>query len=255
MDRVPLLISHPNSPYMGQHYSLPVEHVDIYATLNELLKAPYNKKDVCQTGTKCLPLSGKSLGPVLLGAPLYEANFNKKGTPVKGVKKAYNASKYGNVMPRMTHDFAISQVLRCAPKDQVDAAAKQQEFAMSNSDSTEQRKPVQTQNRNAFWNDCDLNQKNNPNEVALIGYSMRTSTYRYTAYFYFNKTTERPEVGRLPFDQELYDHRNETLADFTHRETVNLARKAQFIPHLDTLRKKLVSYINKEIHFRIPLTK
>ena len=240
---------------MGQHYTLPVEHVDIYATLNELLKAPYHKKDVCRTGTKCVPLSGKSLAPVLLGAPLYESNFHKKATLGKSVKKTYNASKQGNMMPRMTHDFAISQILRCAPKDKVDEAAKQQELALTQSESTGQRKPMQTQNRNAFWNDCDLNQKNSPNEVALIGYSMRTSTYRYTAYFYFNKTTERPELNQLPFDQELYDHRNETLADFTHQETVNLARKAQFVPHLQTLRKKLVDYINKEILFRIPLKK
>ena len=70
--RVPLLIHHPLSPFKGMHYPEPVELIDIYPTLNDILGAPFNKQEVCKfsspTGIhKCVPLQGKSLAPVILG--------------------------------------------------------------------------------------------------------------------------------------------------------------------------------------------
>jgi hypothetical protein len=253
--RVPLMIAHPASPFKGEHYTAPVEHVDVFATVNELLKAPFDKKKVCKTGTKCVPLSGKSLAPVILGAKIYEKYWTHE-------QKTYNVTKLrggkggekGESMPKMHMDFAVSQVVRCAPKTQVLDSLRAAEQARNQSEFTGQRKGhSQPYNRNAFWNDCDINNKNQKDEYAVMGYSMRTSQYRYTAYFHWNKTTERPDTVRMPFDQELYDHRNETLADFTHRETVNLARKPQFGPVLDMLRKNLADFITKKITFRIPL--
>ena len=58
LDRVPLMISHPMSPYKGHHYPYPVELVDIYPTVNELLGLPFDRKDSCPEGWICVPLSG-----------------------------------------------------------------------------------------------------------------------------------------------------------------------------------------------------
>jgi hypothetical protein len=238
------MIAHPASPYKGKHYSRPVELIDVYATINELLRAPYDKKSICKTGTACLPLQGKSLAPVVLGSKIYQKNFGKS------VVKTYNAT--GDDMPIMLMDFAISQLYRCAPKNEVEDAAREAEAARNQSVLAGHRQQL---NRKHFWNDCDINQKNQRNEVATLGYSMRTTQYRYTAYFYFNKTTERPDTTRLPFEEELFDHRNETLADFTHRETYNLARKSSYAPIVARLRTQLVQFIARKIVFRIPLKK
>ena len=61
-----------------------------------------------------------------------------------------------------------------------------------------------------------------------------------------------PLIDVAPFAEELYDHRGETLKDFTHQETVNLVHK----PGLDATRKamqdQLISFIRKEVIFRGP---
>ena len=86
-----------------------------------------------------------------------------------------------------------------------------------------------------------------------MGYSMRTPDYRYTAYFHYNKTsflgTVQVDLNLLPYAQELFDHKNETLQDFTHRETLNLANKPAYAIIVNSLRTKLVNFIRKEAVF------
>jgi hypothetical protein len=53
----------------------------------------------------------------------------------------------------------------------------------------------------------------------------------------------------LPYAQELYDHKNETLADFTHRETFNLAIRPAYTNVVNGLREKLIKYIQENIIF------
>ena len=65
--RVPLLISHPKSPFQGGRYNSPVELLDIYPTVLDLVAPPYDKNKVCKDGDICLPLQGKSLAGVVLG--------------------------------------------------------------------------------------------------------------------------------------------------------------------------------------------
>lgn len=98
--------------------------------------------------------------------------------------------------------------------------------------------------RTAIWNDCDLGRKD-PKELSLMGYAMRTPEYRYIAYFHFNLTIMRPDLDRLPYAEELYDHKNETLADFTHRETFNLAVRPVYSVIIQMLRNKLVSFVRE----------
>ena len=70
--RVPLLLYHPSSPMKGQRYSDPVELIDIYPTLLDLLGAPYDEMRVYQpnNGDKArrkFALQGRSLAPFILG--------------------------------------------------------------------------------------------------------------------------------------------------------------------------------------------
>jgi iduronate 2-sulfatase len=72
--RVPLIIYHPQSPFRGQHFKHPVELLDVYPTVTDLLRAPIPKlnarthtSDDCKRDTVCKPLQGKSLAPIVLG--------------------------------------------------------------------------------------------------------------------------------------------------------------------------------------------
>ena len=65
--RVPLLIYHPQILHPGSRYKSPVELVDIYPTVLDLLGAPYDKDKVCHGEDICKPLEGKSLAGIVLG--------------------------------------------------------------------------------------------------------------------------------------------------------------------------------------------
>ena len=70
--RVPLMIHHPLSPFQGQHYTEPVELIDIFPTVIDLLNAPYDKEKIynakrARHPRRYLPLGGKSLAPMVLG--------------------------------------------------------------------------------------------------------------------------------------------------------------------------------------------
>jgi hypothetical protein len=270
--RIPLLIAHPQSPFKGKHYAPPVESVDVYATINELLHLPSKRESVCGTHPHnwvCRPLDGKSLASVVLGAPASAADTAVaevgKGAPTPGNKHplrragvpgatptapllvATLPSGASVVMPRFAHDFAISQVIRCAPLDRIPnraTAPHRQHSAEAKGEGHAQRSPM--------WNDCET-KKHNDNEMSLLGYSMRTLEYRYTAYYPFNRKTQKPEVSltaangtaTVPYEEELFDHKNETLADFTHREVVNLAFRPGYAVVVAHFRTKLAEFVLK----------
>lgn len=254
--RVPLLISHPQSPNQGKRYKYPVELIDIYATVSELMAlAPADKASAACKGIRCKPLQGKSLVPVLFGQPkqqslqssvlsnvqsfLSSLRGTRSTSAVAAVTASANASS-SDELPMLEHNFAISQTLRCAPIKEIPPR-----ISRGSSASHAKDKPA----RKAIWRDCDL-AKHEPELLTLLGYAMRTPEYRYVAYFHFNRSTQLPDTARPPYEEELYDHKNETLADFTHRETFNLAVKVvQYNSTLQALRSKLVSFIQTKIVF------
>ena len=66
------MIYHPDSPYKGQMVRNPVELLDIYPTIIDLLIPPYNKEDIYSPSKsrherKFRLLEGKSLAPLILG--------------------------------------------------------------------------------------------------------------------------------------------------------------------------------------------
>ena len=126
--RVPLMIAHPLSPFHGQHYQQPVELVDVYPTVIDLLGLPtLPLSHRLYKGYRTIAPQGKSLAAVVLGLPAYKKHFPSRwATPEISEKeslsfKAVDARQHsrenstGEVMPLLTHDFAVSQVLKCSP--------------------------------------------------------------------------------------------------------------------------------------------
>lgn len=305
--RVPLLIAHPQSPFKGQHYSPPVESVDVYATINELLRLPVKRESVCGTQPNnwvCRPLDGKSLAPVILGVPAPAAGSDaasngaeagkqaaREGTakdmtgrrlagkgaaggksslrraapdrfPTVGAPTASaNTAPAGLlttvpegpvVMPKFAHDFAISQVIRCAPLDRIPNRATAPHRQIHTAESKGLQADGGHAQRQVMWNDCET-RKHNDKEMSLLGYSMRTLEYRYTAYYPFDRKIQRPIVSlnaangsaTIPYEEELFDHKNETLSDFTHRETINLAYRPGYAVVVAHFRTKLAEFVLK----------
>lgn len=238
------MIHHPLSPFKGAHYPYPVESIDVYATLNELLKLPITREKAC-AGYKCKQLQGKSLVPTILGKQLYEENFGSHNFGLLyrlgNIFHPMQRDQADTIMPMLEHNFALSQVMRCAVKSKIPSRK-------SVGKSSGKGEGSSRTSRTAIWTDCDA-EKHNPREVVLLGYAMRTPEYRYIAYFNFNRTTQKPELDFLPYAEELYDHKNETLSDFTHRETFNLAIKPVYGLIIQSLRNKLVNFIRTSIPF------
>ena len=85
-----------------------------------------------------------------------------------------------------------------------------------------------------------------------MGYSLRTSEFRYTAWFHYNRPKAIPLLDVTPFAEELYDHRGETLQDFTHQETINIIHKPNYESTKKALRDQLVNFIRTNVIFRGP---
>ena len=286
---VPLLISHPKSPNKGKHYREPVESIDVYATLNEILMAPYDAKKVCKNGAECRALQGKSLAPIILPqAFLNQTVVPKKkdsfwsslfnpGTSVNDASSpqtmralsergGLNYTHLRNHNPNNQHhsfypvrngsgepypfptveyhfemDFALSQNWRCAKKTDVMAA----KALITNNPNAGKM------NRKSIWADCDKNYQGT-DEISVMGYSMRSRDFRYTGWFHYNRVKCIPILDVSPLDEELYDHRFETFADFTHLETVNLVRRPGFENIVRDMREKVVNFVRKKIVFRGP---
>ena len=252
--RVPLLIAHPESPFKGQHYRDPVELVDVFPTVKDLLGAPFNRK-VVYKGVKDIPLQGKSIAPVVLGTHLYGRYFPAKAprihykTTTSGAAALVQQDDPVVLMPQFERNYAFTQTARCAKIKDVSPNERSFVGKPQSVSSLTKKKTL----RQVVWDDCNVDYKGQ-DEISLLGYSMRTPDYRYTAYFYYNRTSflgrqVRVDVSQPPFQQELYDHKNETLRDFTHRETVNLAYKVAYSAIVSHLRQKIIRFIQSEAVF------
>lgn len=81
--RVPLLIHHPQSPHHGMHYSHPVELVDIFPTVTDIVKPPdFDRKKFCMKMPAKMPhaeTKGLMGGLFQVGAILTVAAHVKQG--------------------------------------------------------------------------------------------------------------------------------------------------------------------------------
>ena len=68
--------------------------------------------------------------------------------------------------------------------------------------------------------------------------------FRYVAWVYFDKKKKIPKLKEDLLDEELYDHRKESLEDYTHRETVNVAKRPEFKDVIVRLRDRFLKNNN-----------
>lgn len=226
------MIYHPLSPFKGQHYTKPVELLDVFPTLVDLTRAPFNTKKACNKDTVCKPLEGKSLAPVVLGQIW---TSQKKGKTIRRAASDDKNTSIGSIS--LARDFSLTQVWRCVNEEAYNAAKKLMITG--------------TKSRPKIWGECEKDKKP-PNEISVMGYSMRTNDYRYTAWMRMDRSTEKPFFDEFPLEEDLFDHRNETLKDFTHQETSNIARRVENQVVLLQLRDKLLKFLKSEVNYRGP---
>ena len=90
---------------------------------------------------------------------------------------------------------------------------------------------------------------------SVMGYSIRTDKFRYTAWIPYSSELKRVDYDAVFLSEELYSHVNAMVQDFTNRESVNIAN----FPPLDTKaqealqqhRNILLNYLRKKAWFTL----
>ena len=213
----------------------------MFPTLNDIMSAPkFDKTKYCKpAGTimalpnaVCLPLQGKSLAGAVLG-DVWEQSAKAMRIRSKKTGKKQNKSYFGiknrrvqemnttlNMVHTVSHrggvidrgvfsvespqttnsvrykrEFAISQSWRCSPHD-IAVANKNQPITRSSGNVTDRPR------RESQWVTCDkmLIEKN---VLSIMGYSMRTKDFRYTAWYFYNQILALPIVDATPFEEEV----------------------------------------------------
>jgi hypothetical protein len=228
--RIPLIISHPQSKVQGTHHSLPVESIDIFPTIVDLMGLPH-PSTTCNTNNRhqpknvCLELQGKSLASIVLGT--------SEGHPIPS-----------HSLPGV----AISQVWRCATRENLMRVTKNEANPVAE---------VKERNRDlkSPWFECNVDHTFLPQDVqvSVMGYSFRSTEYRYNIWFLFDKRQNKPILSSDPLMEELYDHRHEVLENYTYMELNNIAKLPEFKSVLDDLREKYWNYLKTKIVFKGPI--
>lgn len=136
-------------------------------------------------------------------------------------------------MPVLPLTFALSQTWKCIVK-------AQSHIDVRNHDHLRRHK---------LWKDCDINNRTQ-GETSVMGYSMRTALFRYTAWVHFDRSLLLPIWDQRLFAEELYDHRSDTLGSLTHFETVNVAKQAEFSEYLVSHRDMLLNFLQTKVVYR-----
>jgi hypothetical protein len=212
------MIYHPKSRFKGQHYRAPVELIDIYPTLLDINHFPTLDGTNCLPGSLCPPLNGQSLAPAILGT-----NFRKS-----------NAVSPHD-LPLLPKRYAITQAIRCA-----------QLHMYQRSKDPSLLKFQKIKLLSEMWYTCEP--QHSDSEIALMGYSIRTKSHRYTAYLPFDRTVNR--VYNLTSSQsfhfhyeELYDHQDDHSRDLIDRESLNLANTVKYLPKIQEMRRFLEQFL------------
>jgi hypothetical protein len=308
--RVPLLISHPSSPFQNQRYSHPVELIDIFPTILDLLHVIPAEPcaEISGMGT-CRPLQGKSLAPVVLGAnssylsiashhlSSSEKGFSHSLSPSQLYSKRlvkqhqhlrrglsspssnqhahdqqkphnHNHKKHSSrdlVMPTLTRKFAVSQMWRCVPKEKLEN--KPDSLTSSQLMLATAGTPGEgggennggnggSRNYNNPWFECNRDEARNTAQLSVMGYSFRTSDFRYNVYYHFDRVNNVPLYTQPPYAEELYDHRGEVLSNFTHLELANLlvtGRQQESVGLIAAkMRQMALQFLQQEVVFHGP---
>jgi len=284
--RVPLMIYHPLSPFGGQHYAEPVELIDVYPTVIDLLNPPFNRDKIYNAPRtrhprKIVPLQGKSLAPMVLGASWIQALGSVRAHPALATDYYFPAtavvhggSGFGRkahlrgsgkekivrtaVMPLHRHQFALSQIWRCSPKvlTMLEARNKSNQGII-----LDWFRRFRREDRLIQFLDCDMrnvSEAMQKEEDSFMGYSMRTSEFRYSIWLPFDRVSMTLQWEDSPnnssirfFAEELFDHRGEVLArELGTRERVNLAHDPAFALVKLSHRQRLLDFLRSRVLFK-----
>ena len=89
-------------------------------------------------------------------------------------------------------------------------------------------------------------------QVSVMGYTFRYSDFRYTVWFYWDRVKNIPQLDVPTFAEELYDHRGETLANFTHLEYHNLVHQPYYEAVAKKIKAKALHFLRHDVVFRGP---
>lgn len=170
-------------------------------------------------------------------------------TPVNHHKKKSSHSVSSFAMPVLPRKFAVSQMWRCVEKaklqnkpDSITALTPNQVF------------PIGTHPRDYSnpWFECNRDEAKNTFQLSVMGYSFRTSDYRYNVFYHFDRINNIPLYNNPPYAEELYDHRGEVLSNFTHLELVNLIGRVEFGSVAANMRQMALQFLQREVVFHGP---
>jgi hypothetical protein len=144
-------------------------------------------------------------------------------------------------MPTLPKHFAVSQVTRCA---KLSALKDSQDPSRSDQD----RLHIASR----MWDTCDRGVRKD--EKAYIAYSLRTKSFRYTAYLPLEKKSFQailPSIESMknisllprPDYEELYDHRRDSKIPLYAREMHNVASHPKFQPKAIELYGEVLNFI------------
>jgi len=142
---------------------------------------------------------------------------------------------------QLKRNFAVTQMWNCAEDKNVEV---EREIRERNSDES----PSKVKRLSNTWIACDHRPDNT--QYSVMGYSIRTPEWRYTAHIHFDKKRLVPYYKKELFDEELYDHRGEKLNDYTHQELENLAYDEEHRNLVTTLRETLYNFLKSEVDFK-----
>lgn len=244
--------------FMGKNSNVPEKPADntVVATLRDVMEK-YGFGAISGATPSSVPNSQPGGKTNAFRAPM--RNKWKSQTDISNVNEIVLSS-----------DFALSQMWRCASEKQVMQMEEPYTGKLRGS-----QKHAMSKN---FWNDCDMTppKQGEIQDFSVMGYSMRTLNYRYTAWVRFNLTTLTPEWSKdftetengpgdlgnyvvavdgttvsLPTQgivyEELYDHVGDTVAHYTLKEYENIARNVEMSDVLVALRRRLLTYLKRHV--------
>ena len=148
----------------------------------------------------------------------------------------YPRTEYDNstkIQLVLSQGFALSQAWRCAWKNNI----------IKESENPGERE------KDGFWFDCDAGYKDSE-QVNVMGYSVRSKDFRYTAYLHFDRKMQVPIWELPPYSEELYDHRADTTADLGHRELVNVAKRPGMEQLTNSMKTNLINYLRHHVQYQ-----
>ena len=230
---IPLMIYHPDSPYKSQMMKYPVELIDIFPTIIDLIAAPYHPEDIYNSKgrfkRKYHKLQGKSLAPYILGY-----NYNLSTTQIKN-NRNNNCNDINECNDINKNSYAVTQMFKCAKKE--DLWINPRVYT---------HKPF----RKRIFGECDIHNTTNTEEFAVMGYSLRSKLYRYTAWIPFDRKILMPFYDEPIYAEEFYSHENEQLGDLYIYESNNLIDDVSYSKIIDYYRFELMNFIKNKIIYR-----